>query len=173
MIYLYSIFRALCLKLRLGKSFNDISHRSVFRHGSVIRVMNNGRLTIGKMKLEERSSIIIDGGNLVIGKNNYINMNTIISCREEIIIGDDVIIGPNVSMFDHDHLYDIAGYKTGYKTEPIKIGKHCWIGAGVIILRGTDIGDYCVIGAGSIVNGKIPSHSLMFSAREKTIRELK
>lgn len=39
----------------------------------------------------------------------------------------------------------------------INIGKHCWIGSNVIILRGVHIGDNCVIGTGCIINKDIES----------------
>ena len=41
---------------------------------------------------------------------------------------------------------------------PIKIGKNCWLGAGVIVLPGVSIGDNTVIGAGSVVTKNIPAN---------------
>lgn len=40
---------------------------------------------------------------------------------------------------------------------PVKIGKNCWLGAGVIAVPGVTIGNNTVIGAGSVVTKDIPS----------------
>ena len=94
-------------------------------------------------------------------------------CREAISIGDNTEFGPNVCIYDHDHDYKNGLNNELYKTSPVKIGKNCWIGAGVIILRGTVIGDNSVIAAGSIVKDVVPSNSLFYNKREncKTIIE--
>ena len=45
-------------------------------------------------------------------------------------------------------------------TDPVKIGKNCWIGANVTICPGVTIGDNSVIGAGSVVLQDIPENSV-------------
>lgn len=46
------------------------------------------------------------------------------------------------------------------KNAPVKIGKNCWLGEGVIVMPGVTIGDGCVIGAHSVVNKDIPPASI-------------
>ncbi len=41
---------------------------------------------------------------------------------------------------------------------PIRIGRNCWLGAGVIVVPGVTIGDDTVIGAGSVVTKDIPAN---------------
>ena len=41
---------------------------------------------------------------------------------------------------------------------PVRIGRNCWLGAGVIIVPGVTIGDNVVIGAGSVVTKDIPDN---------------
>lgn len=55
-----------------------------------------------------------------------------------------------------------------------KVGNHCLIGMGAIILDGVEVGDYTIIGAGSMVTGgkKIPSGVLVVGSPAKVIREL-
>ena len=53
------------------------------------------------------------------------------------------------------------------------IGDNCWIGAGVIILKGTNIGEGSIIGAGCIIKGVIPPHSIVTMNRQLSIREIK
>ena len=41
---------------------------------------------------------------------------------------------------------------------PIRIGRICWLGAGVIVVPGVTMGDDAVIGAGSVVTKDIPAN---------------
>lgn len=49
----------------------------------------------------------------------------------------------------------------GYSTGKVHIGSHCWIGSNVTILKGANIGDNCVIGAGCVINGEVPSGTII------------
>ncbi len=60
-----------------------------------------------------------------------------------------------------------------FKTSKTVIEEHCWIGAGVIILKGAYIGKNSIIGAGAIVKGNVPAHSLVMSDHKNTISLLK
>lgn len=111
----------------------------------------------------------IDGGKLVIGDSVSINRNTMIICHDRITIGSKCSIGPNVSIYDHDHKFDENGITSGFKTSPVTIADHCWIGGGCTILRGSHIGEGSVIGAGCIITGDIPPHSLVTSNRTLNI----
>ena len=95
------------------------------------------------------------------GKNVAFNNNCIVTCREKIVIGDMTNIGPNCCFFDHDHDYKSEDRLSNFVSGPIIIGNNVWIGANVIILKGTVIGDNCVIGAGSVVRGNFPQNSVI------------
>ena len=112
------------------------------------------------------------GGVLQVGNNVGINSNCIISSHDNIEIGDNVEIGPNVCIYDHDHDTKCeCGIKAGkFITAPVSVGNNTWIGANVVILRGTKIGKNCIIAAGSIVKGEIPDNSTYIQKREKIIK---
>lgn len=115
---------------------------------------------------------ISNQGKLHIGKNCFFNRNCSIHCHDSITIGENTIFGENVQLYDHDHKFNTStnGILSGYNTAPITIGKNCWIGANVTILKGTKIGNNCLIAAGSIVKGVIPDNSLMYNKLETTIK---
>jgi acetyltransferase-like isoleucine patch superfamily enzyme len=156
-------------KLRFGKS---ISFQGVpnLAHGTQIKIIT-GEILIGKgLRVQPRAYFAaVNGGHIVFGNNVSINRNTIVISHESITIGDGCAIGPNVLMYDHDHSFGTEGLMRGYKTSPINIEKNCWIGAGVIILRGSHIGEGCVIGAGTVVKGDIPPHSIVTSEVSKQL----
>lgn len=112
------------------------------------------------------------GGVLKIGNNVGINSNCIISSHDNIEIGDNVEIGPNVCIYDHDHDTKCeGGIKAGrFITSPVSVGNDTWIGANVVILRGTKIGNKCIIAAGSVVKGEIPDNSIYIQRRESIIK---
>ena len=45
-------------------------------------------------------------------------------------------------------------------SNPIKIGRGCFIGTRSIILKGVTLGDRVIIGAGSVVTKDIPAYSI-------------
>lgn len=113
------------------------------------------------------------GGELHIGNNVSFNRYDIIICRQRIQIGNHVAFGPNVTVYDHDHIYDENGFEGGtFKTGDIMIGDNCWIASNVTILRGTIIGEGCVIGAGTVLHGNIPPHSIVHGNRELSIHTI-
>ena len=58
----------------------------------------------------------------------------------------------------------------GYTSAPIVIGKHCWIGSNVTILKGVTIGDNCVIGAGCVIHKDVPANSIVVNKQELIVK---
>ncbi len=137
----------------------DIDQTSSLELKDKVSIHSGGRITIA------------DGGRVVIGKRVRINNNCRIACRESIRIDDKVEIGPNVMIYDHDHDFKCPGGldARAYKKSSVHVGEGSWIGAGTIILRGTEIGKNCVIAAGSILKGQYEYNSLIVQKREDTI----
>lgn len=98
------------------------------------------------------------GKHVHFGKNVYANFNLTLVDDTHIYIGDYTMIGPNVTLATAGHPILPELRKEGYQyNKSIKIGRNCWLGAGVIVVPGVTIGDNVVIGAGSIVTKDIPS----------------
>ena len=72
-------------------------------------------------------------------------------------IGDHVIIGHNALIHSR------------------KIGNHCLIGMGSILLGYTEVGENCIIGAGTLLaqRKKIPPNSLVYGNPAKIVRSLR
>lgn len=145
--------------------------------GVDLRTSKNAYLVIGKrVKLGEDSLIsTLNGGKLVIENNVSIGRWNAIVCHNSIYIGEGTILAPNVLIYDHDHVFnEVDGVeKNIFTTRPISIGKNCWIGANVVILKGTKIGNRCVIGAGSVLKGIYPDDSLIIQSRKTEIIPIK
>ena len=122
-------------------------------------------------------SLLLDGeGKVILGDNVFFNNYCTVCAQKEIFIGDGTIFGENVKIYDHNHIYsnpDKLIKHQGYTSAPIHIGKHCWIGSNVTILKGVNIGDNSVIGAGAVVFKDIPNNSVVINKQDYEIKKIK
>ncbi|MFX4263246.1 acyltransferase [Pelotomaculum propionicicum] len=113
-------------------------------------------------------------GILDIGRRTFFNRHCTVVARKYIHIGEKCLFGPNVCIYDHDHRFDSKIiYSDEYVTGKIVIGDRCWIGANVIILRGTELGDDCIVGSGTILKGHYPSGTMIKSDANITVSSIK
>lgn len=128
----------------------------------------DSKLIIKRVSILSGTTLRASGGIIQIGSKVFINKNCMIVAQDIIEIGDGTTIGPNVVIYDHDHAFgrDKESEKDPFRKRKVSVGKNVWIGAGVIILKGTTIGDNCVIGAGTIVIGNVPSNTLVTQDRD-------
>lgn len=146
-------------------------YKAIFHIKSIIKkkllkLIYGRKIKFGKhVSFRRRFNLFIDKKGLVnIGNNVFFNNDCSINAMEKIIIGDNTIFGENVKIYDHNHVFknkDKLIKEQGFKTDKIEIGKNCWIGSNVIILKGVTIGDNCVIGAGCIINENIESNNIV------------
>lgn len=117
--------------------------------------------------------VIEDVGGVKIGKHCFFNNYCTLASRAGITIGDGSIFGENVKIYDHNHCYkdtSIPIKEQGYTSASIRIGKHCWIGSNVIILKGVTIGDNCVIGAGCTIYKDVPDNSVVINQQKLFVK---
>ena len=98
------------------------------------------------------------GHHVHFGEWVYANYNLTLVDDTHIYVGDNTMFGPNVTLATAGHPIDPELRARGLQYNmPIRIGRNCWLGAGVIVMPGVTIGDNTVIGAGSVVTKDIPS----------------
>lgn len=99
------------------------------------------------------------GHHVHLGRNVYANFGLTLVDDTHIYIGDYTMIGPNVVLATGSHpvLPELRERGLQYNM-PIRIGRNCWLGAGVLVMPGITIGDNSVIGAGSVVTKDIPAN---------------
>ena len=166
-------FRAVCLLHRFNNQlfFASDGYPRISPRAQIS--INQGSITIGKGVCVWRDTLLAaSGGRIVIGDGVLFNNNCNIVSKEYIQIGEHTVFGPNVCLFDHNHIFNTEGVKDDYRTAPIEIGNRCWIGAGVIILKGVTIGDGCIIGAGTVVQKNIPAHSIVKANRDIVVEPI-
>ena len=113
------------------------------------------------------------GKHCHFGKNVYANF--CLTCVDDthIYVGDYTMFGPNVTIAAAGHPIQPDLRQQGYQYNmPVKIGRNCWIGAGVIIVPGITIGDNVVVGAGSIVTKDLPDNVVAVGNPCRVLREV-
>lgn len=169
MNYLGDVLRTLILKLQCGSNAKISGIQHIRKNCSFD--IDDGELHIGKRSIFNGyiSLSAREGGKIIIGDGVYFGRFCNIACHESIEIGDGCRFGPNVQIFDHNHKFAYDGIIQGYNRGGVFIGNGTWIGANVIILKGSIIGEKCVIGAGTVVSSMIPSHSIVKAERNLEI----
>lgn len=113
------------------------------------------------------------GKHCHFGKSVYANFNLTCVDDTHIYVGDYTMFGPNVTLATPGHPILPELRKKSYEYNiPIRIGKNCWLGAGVVVLPGVTIGDNSVIGAGSVVTKDIPENCVAVGNPCRVLREI-
>lgn len=117
------------------------------------KVLGFNRLAYWPM---HHSSIVTYPKNVLIGvdTNPGYNPGCFIHGVNHIYIGDYTKIAPNVGIMSGNH--DIHDLQKQTSSNPIKIGKYCWLGMNSVILPGVELGDHTIVGAGAIVTKSFP-----------------
>lgn len=113
------------------------------------------------------------GKHCHFGKFVYANFNLTLVDDTHIYVGDYTMMGPNVTVASAGHpiLPELREKQYQYNM-PVRIGKNCWIGAGVIIVPGVTVGDNSVIGAGAVVTKDIPANVVAVGNPCRVLREI-
>ncbi|MBQ9119317.1 MAG: sugar O-acetyltransferase [Lachnospiraceae bacterium] len=113
------------------------------------------------------------GHHVHFGKNVYANFNLTLVDDTHIYVGDYTMFGPNVTVATGGHPILPELREQGYQyNASVRIGKNCWIGAGVVIVPGVTIGDNVVVGAGSVVTKDLPDNVVAVGNPCKVLREV-
>lgn len=102
---------------------------------------------------------------LVIGDRVHFGKMNRIGCDNNIIIENDVLFAPHVHISDRNHSFDDTNtpiWKQKITSKgPVIIGAETWLGFGCQIMSGVKIGKHCVIAAGAIVVKDVPDYSIV------------
>ena len=110
--------------------------------------------------------LVYPHARLLVGDHVFFNHHCSLNCLGTIEISANTILGEGVKIYDHNHLYQTENGKLDVKRNEfsigkVRIGKNCWIGSNVTILKGVEIGDNVIIGANNLIYKSIPSNSVV------------
>ena len=114
-------------------------------------------------------------GQVAIGDHGYLGHYTWIGGQGVTRIGPWFLCAPHVVIVSSNHDFRQSNRPYALQEEipsTVVIGRNVWVGAGSVILPGTQIGDHAVIGAGSVVTGDVPGYSLAAGVPAEVIRTM-
>ncbi len=110
---------------------------------------------------------------VTIGHHVFVNADCFFDGPGAIAIGDETVIGMRAVLVTSTH--DLAGPGRRAdlpRSEPITIGRGCWIGAAAVVLPGVTIGDGCVVAAGAVVTRDCEPDGLYAGVPARRVRDL-
>ena len=113
------------------------------------------------------------GRHIHFGSFVYVNFNGTFVDDTHIYVGDYTEFGPNVVIATAGHpILPELREKAYQYNAPVRIGRNCWLGAGVIVVPGVAIGDNTVVGAGSVVTRDLPANAVAAGNPCRVLREI-
>lgn len=142
---------------------------------SIPKLSNAQTIVIGKNVTIGR--LVRLEGKITLGDRVFVNEFGSLCASPEapIIVGEGTSFGPGCFLItgDHDTRNGIATNSPedqGGKKARIILGKNCWLGAKVIVLKGVSIGNGAIIGAGSVVTKDIPPNCVAVGNPARVIK---
>lgn len=165
---------------RIRDSINSISvgvnnHEKIIQDGTwnVFQIDDKAHFVVGANVIcRNFENFRVPSGKLILHDGVFINNSCSFNCMERIEIGAGAMMGEGVRFYDHDHVYTAEKIeKWQWTTAPIRVGRDCWIGSNVTILKGVTIGDNTIIGAGCLIRNDIPANSVVYNDGHLFVKE--
>lgn len=124
---------------------------------------------IGKDTVICRRADVLFPKGLQLAHNVAVGWFVDLDARGGIYVDHDTNISSHTKFITGSHDVDDSQFTASFK--PIRIGHHCWIGTGAIVLQNVTIGDGAVVAAGAVVTKNIPPYEVWGGVPAKCIRK--
>jgi len=115
-------------------------------------------------------------GRITIGRRVFIGPYVVIYGHGGVEVGDNSLIAMHSCILSSNHQLSDRALVLRNQPDvllPTRIGRDCWLGAGVRVLGGVTIGEGCIVGAGSVVTKDLPPFSICVGVPARIIGERK
>ena len=124
------------------------------------------------------------GADCVIGRDAFIDVGVVIGDRVKVqnaalvyngvTVADGVFIGPGAILTNDRYPRAITpegdlARADDWQVSPIRLEHGSSIGAGAIVVAGSDVGPFAMVGAGAVVTRTVPGHALVAGSPAKRI----
>lgn len=137
---------------------------------------SNNRITISQNCTIKTVILWIEDNNceIFVGENTTIESAdlSVSEDNSKILIGNDCMLSSKIKIMtgDSHSIIDTNSNKRINYAKNVIIGDHVWIGAEVIILKGSELGDNCIIGTRSLVTKSFESGKLLAGSPARIIK---
>ncbi|EGR4429389.1 acyltransferase [Vibrio cholerae] len=147
------------------------------RVGALLRylVLKSLVKSIGDNVYIGRHVVIKNYERLTIGSNVSIHEFCYLDAFGDIFIGNNVSIAHRSSLLSFDHQYNEKSIPIKYNNlipGYINVSDDVWIGAGVVILKNTNIESRVIIAAGAVAFGELKTNHIYGGVPVKIIKEI-
>lgn len=99
--------------------------------------------------------------NLHVADDVHIGTASLLDLASPLVLGQGVVVSPGATLLTHSDPGAAHGSPQAERFPPthrgVSISPSVWIGAGAVILDGSEIGREAVIAAGAVVTGDVPA----------------
>ena len=124
------------------------------------RVQLGPRCTVGSFtKIKAARGVLRTGRRCLFANGCFVSAEA-----GGIEMGDHVMCGPNVTIVSGSYGYgrlDVPFMDQEPTTKGVRIGSNVWIGAGTVILDGSQLGDNTIVVANSLVNRRFAPNTVL------------
>jgi acetyltransferase-like isoleucine patch superfamily enzyme len=129
-----------------------------------LRPHTRGRISLSPgVWIEQGCVLWAFDGHIVLHPSVFLGPYVVIYGHGGVEIGERTLVAMHCCIVSSNHAVPPVGVILRDQpdvTKPTRIGRDCWLGAGVKVLAGVTLGEGCVIGAGSVVTKDIPAHAI-------------
>lgn len=113
--------------------------------------------------------------NVHFGNQVFLGRHAFLDGLGSLDVGDFAAIGPCVRIITTTHPIAEGAVRQPLRKDidtTVRIGRGCWLGAGVTVLPGVSIAEGCVIGAGAVVSGDTSPNGLYVGVPARRVKDL-
>jgi len=128
----------------------------------VLIQLKGGTIRLGDRVSIRRDCVLNVAGELTMDGDTPVSWGSVIHCSTSIHLERMVGLAEQVTLADSSHFFTEpeAHFWHNIRTGSIDIGRNTWLCPKVTVTRDAKIGSHCIIGAGSVVVGEVPAGSL-------------
>ena len=139
-----------------------------------VAISNPNNFSCGKECALYHGTCILNGhGDILMGEKSHLGAMCYVNVHYgSLRIGNNVAIGPHTDIIVYSNDYRVGKKVTECRTqEDVWIGSNVFVGAGCVILPGSQVGNNVVIRAGSVVKGSLEGNGLYAGSPCEKIKE--
>jgi fatty-acyl-CoA synthase len=142
--------------------------------GAHLKNRENGTIVLNDgVKLDTMTRLVAaNDARLELGENVAIGMGTVVNAGRDVLLGRGCLTAAHcvINASDHGIAAGAPIQRQLFQHAPIYIGEDVWLGAGVVVTRGSRIGPGAVVSAGSTVSGSVPAAAIVHGSPARPVK---
>ncbi len=142
--------------------------------GAHLKNRENGRIILHDgAKLDTMARLVAaNDARIELGENVAVGMGTVVNAGADVLVGRGSLTAAHcvINASDHGTAGGTPIQRQPYEHAPIYIGEDVWLGAGVVVAKGSRIGSGAVVSAGSTVSGAVPEAAIVHGSPARPVK---